>query len=124
MADSSRPAISRLGVRPCSLYIWYKSRGRAAHRNIAGNRPGARVGLQTADAVMVDDLQNVRLLQTVHGLGTLIVVNENDLLAVQVQQVTAADDTAVLAVLIQNREIAVTHAGHNHFWRPQSAYLR
>ena len=55
---------------------------------------------------MVDDLQNVRLLQTVHGLGALIVVNENDLLAVQVQQVTAADDAAVLAVLIQNREIS------------------
>ena len=90
-----------------------QNRGRAAHRNIAEiDRAG---GLQTADAVMVDDLQNVRLLQTVHGLGALIVVNENDLLAVQVQQVTAADDAAVLAVLIQNREIAVTHAGHNLF---------
>ena len=64
---------------------------------------------------MVNDLQNIRLFQTVHGLGALVVVNQNQLLAVQVQEVTAADDAAVLAVLVQNREVAVAHAGHDLF---------
>ena len=88
-----------------------ENRCRAAHRHIAEvDRPGR---FQIADAVMVDDFQNVRFLQTVHGLGALVVVHQNDLLAVQVQQVTAADHAAVLAVLVQNREVAVAHAGHN-----------
>ncbi len=62
---------------------------------------------------MVDDLQNLRLLQTVHSLSALIVVHQNDLLAMHVQQITAADNTAIFAVGIQDGEIAVAHIGHD-----------
>ena len=85
--------------------------GCAAHRHIAEvDRPGS---LQIADAVMVDDLQNIGFFQAVHSLLAFVVVHQNQLLAVQVQQVTAADHAAVLAVLVQNREVAVAHAGHD-----------
>ena len=43
--------------------------------------------------MVVDDLQNLRLVQTVHGLG--------------------ADDTAVFSVLVQNREIPVADTCHD-----------
>src|SRR5699024_3930556 len=70
-------------------------------------------GFQVADAVVVDDLQNIRLLQSVHGLGALVVVHQDHLFAVQVQQVTAADHAAVFAVFVQDGEIPVTDAGHD-----------
>ena len=63
--------------------------------------------------MVVDDFQNFRLIQPVHGLGALVVIHQNDLLAVYVQQVAAADHTAVLAVFVQNGEVAVAHARHD-----------
>ena len=65
--------------------------------------------------MVVDDLQNIRLLQPVDGLRALVVVDQNQLLAVQVQEVTSADDAAVLTVFVQNREIAVADVRHDLF---------
>ena len=74
------------------------------------HRPGS---FQCTKTVMVDDLQNLRLLQTIHSLTALVVVHHNDLLAVHVQQITAADDTAIFAIGIQDGKIAVAHIGHD-----------
>ena len=63
--------------------------------------------------MVVDDLENFRLLQAVHRLGALVVVHQDDPFAVEVQQVPAADHTAVFAVFVQNGEIPVAHAGHD-----------
>ena len=62
---------------------------------------------------MVDDLENFRLFQAVHRLGALVVIHQDQPLAVEVEQVPAADHTAVFAVLVQNWEIAVADAGHD-----------
>src|SRR5699024_7579690 len=84
---------------------------RAAHRLVAEiHRPA---GLQAADAVVVDDLKDLRLVQPVHGLRRFVVVAQDDLLAVQVEQVAAAHNAAVAAFFVQNREVAVPHAGHD-----------
>ena len=83
----------------------------AANRLVAEiHRPGS---FQCTKTVMVDDLQNLRLLQTIHSLTALVVVHHNDLLAVHVQQITAADDTAIFAIGIQDGKIAVAHIGHD-----------
>ena len=88
-----------------------QDRRRAAHRHVAEvHRPGR---LQVADAVVVDDLQDFGLFQPVDGLLALVVVDEDDLLAVQVQQVAAADDAAVAAGFVQDGEVPVPHAGHD-----------
>src|SRR5699024_4922885 len=85
--------------------------GRAAHRHVA-EIDGAG-GLQAADAVVVDDLQDIGLFQAVHGLGALVMIDEDQLFAVQVQQVAAGHHAAVFAVFVQDGKIAVPHAGHD-----------
>ena len=45
---------------------------------------GRAAGLQIADSVVIDDLENVRLLHAVHGLRELVVVHQNDPLRVQI----------------------------------------
>ena len=85
--------------------------GRAAHRHVAEvDRAGC---FQVADAVVVDDLQDFGLFQPVDSLLALVMVDEDDLFAVQVEQVAAADDAAVAAGFVQNGEIPVPHAGHD-----------
>ena len=62
---------------------------------------------------MINNFQNFRLFQAVHRLRFLIMVDQNHSLPVHVQQVSAADHTAVLSVLVQNREVAVADTCHN-----------
>ena len=85
--------------------------GGAAHRLVAEVHRAA--GLQTADAVVVDDLQNFGLVEAFHGLGGLVVVHQNDATFLQIDDVPAADHAAVFAVLVQDGEIAVAHLGHH-----------
>ena len=53
-------------------------RGSAAHRLIA--EKDRRHGLQTSDPVMIDNLQDIRLLDAIHGLHFLVVIHQNNLL--------------------------------------------
>ena len=85
--------------------------GGTAHRLVAEIHRSA--GLQTADAVMVDDLQDLRLFKTLHCLGRLVVVHQNDPALAEVDDVPAADHTAVFALFVQNGEIAVAHLCHD-----------
>ena len=85
--------------------------GGAAHRLVAEVHRAA--GLQTADAVVVDDLQNLGLIEALHRLCGLVVVHQNDAALAQVDDVAAADHTAILAVCIQNGEIPVAHLCHH-----------
>src|SRR5699024_154886 len=83
--------------------------GSTAHRHIAEIH--RRVGLQRADAMVVDDFQNFRLGQAVYRLGLFVVIHQNDLLTVQVEQIPAGNHAAVFAVVVQDGEIAVADAG-------------
>src|SRR5699024_10703007 len=74
--------------------------GGAAHRLVAEIDRAA--GLQDADAVVVDDLQNLGLIKALHRLGSLVVVHQDDPPLAQVDDVAAADHAAVLAVLVQD----------------------
>jgi hypothetical protein len=74
--------------------------GGAAHGLVA-EEDGAD-GLHAADAVVVDDLQDVGLLKAVHTLVFLVVVHQDELLALQVQQVPAGDHAAVRPVPVQH----------------------
>ena len=63
--------------------------------------------------MVVDDLQNLRVLDAVHGLGLLVVVHHNHLLALQIQQVPSGNHAHVIVVLIHNREIPVALLAHD-----------
>ena len=62
---------------------------------------------------MVDDLKHLRLGQAINRLRHLVVVDDDDLLPVHVQQISSADDAAVLALFVENREIPVAEARHD-----------
>ena len=88
-----------------------KNRCGAANRFIAEIYRSS--GFQRADSVVINNFQNFRLVQAVHRLRFLIMVDQDHSLPVHVQQVSAADHAAVLSVLVQNREVAVTDTCHN-----------
>ena len=69
--------------------------------------------LQRADPVVIDDLQDSGLLEAVDGLGFLVMVHQDQFLAVHAQQIPSADDAHILSVFIQNREIAVPDRRHD-----------
>ena len=71
------------------------------------------VGFGAADAVMVNDLQQIGLIHAFHGLAHLVVVHHDHLLAVQVHHVAARNHAHVAAIGIQHGEIAIAHAGHD-----------
>ena len=64
--------------------------------------------LNGADAVVVNNLHNLGLLKTVNCLSALVVVNKNDVLLARVQKTRTADQTSKGAVLVDNREEAVS----------------
>ena len=51
---------------------------------------------------MVDDCEDLRLVETGNGLRRLVVVNENNALALRAQQVIAAQTADDLIVFIEN----------------------
>ena len=59
-------------------------------------------GLDIRQAVMVDDLQNLCLFQTGHGLGGFVMVHQNHPLSAGAQQVIPAEDANHMLVFIQN----------------------
>ena len=85
--------------------------GGAAYRLVAEIDRAA--GLEAADAVVVDDLQDLSLVEALHGLGGLVVVHQDDAALAQGDDVAAADHAAVLAVLVEDGEVAVAHLGHH-----------
>ena len=72
----------------------------AAHRLIAD--PDGLGGLDIRQTVVVDDLQNLRLIQTRDGLGSLVVIHQNHLLAPGAQQMEAGQGAHHLLVFVQN----------------------
>ena len=67
IADSSSPAMGLGGVMFCSPYI--RQTMVAVQPTGSLRKIHRAAGLQAADAVVVDDLQDLRLVQPVHGLG-------------------------------------------------------
>ena len=65
--------------------------------------------------MVVNDLLDVCVLQTIYGLILLIVIYQDDLLSLCTKQISAGDHAQVLTVLVQNREITMTLACHNFF---------
>ena len=63
--------------------------------------------------MVVDDLQDLRLVKALHGLGGLVVVHQDDAALAQGDDVAAADHAAVFALFIEDGEIAVAHLGHD-----------
>ena len=69
--------------------------------------------LQSAQPVVVDDLQNVGALHPVHRLDLLVVVDQDDLLFLGGQEGPLGKLADVAAVLVQHREVAVALLGHD-----------
>ena len=63
--------------------------------------------------MVVDDLQDLGLIEAFHGLCGLVVIHQNDAALAQRNHVPAADHAAVLALLVEDGEIAVAHLGHD-----------
>ena len=72
----------------------------AAHRLVAD--PDGLGGLDIRQTVVVDDLQNLRLVQARYGLGLLVVVHQDHLLAAGPQQMVAGQGAHHPLLLIQN----------------------
>ena len=68
-------------------------------------------GLNVSEAVVIDDPNQLRLLDTGNSLAHLIVVHEDKTLAVRTQQVVAAERSDYMLVLIQDRVTAETALG-------------
>ena len=69
-------------------------------------------GLDIGEAVVVDYLKYLNLIQPVHGLRGLVVIHEHDALALQAQQVEARQRSHNVVVLVQNRIAAVAALQH------------
>ena len=72
-----------------------------------------RVCLDGANAVVVEDLHDLGLVKAVNRLGALGVVDENDVLALDVDEVGRAHQAKVGAVLVDNGEEAVARLCHD-----------
>ena len=88
MPAASRPASFGLGMTPRSwnmevTIVQVLPTGLVAHVDRAG-------GLHVRQAVVVDDLHDLRLLEAGDGLRRLVVVHEHDALAVGPEQVVSA----------------------------------
>ena len=68
-------------------------------------------GLDAAQAMMVDDLDDLGLLDALNGLAALVVVDEDDLLALRHDHVVAGNDADETAVL-DDRIVAVVRLLH------------
>ena len=88
------------------IYRGYDDGAGAAHRLVADVDGG--LGLDVGQAVVVHDLQNLRLVQASHRLGLLVVVHQNDLLAAGAQQVESGQSSRNLAMLIHDGVSAET----------------
>ena len=86
--------------------------GGAAHRLVA--HAHRLRGLNIRQTVVVDDLQNLRLLQTGHGLRHLVMVHQHHPLTAGTQQVIARQRAHHMLVFIQHR-IAAETAFQHHF---------
>ena len=82
----------------------------AAHRLVA--HMDGLAGLDIRQAVVVDDLQDVYLLQTGDGLGDLVVIHQNHLLAAGTQQMITGERAHHLLVLVHDRVAAVAAFEH------------
>ena len=101
-----------LGSRHEALLLIHGSHdgGGGANRLVADVNGG--LGLNVGQAVVIHDLQNGGLIQTVDGLSLLIVVHQDDLLAAGAQQMMTAQRAHHFLVLIQNgirTEAALQH---------------
>ena len=84
--------------------------GGAAHRLIA--EPDGIVGLDIRQAVVINDLQNIRLIQSGNGLSHLVVVHQHHPFAPRADQMEAGQGPHHLILLIQDRVAAVTALEH------------
>ena len=85
--------------------------GGAAHGLVA--HPDGLAGLDIRQAVVVDDLQNLRLIQARNGLGPLVVVHQHHALAPGAQQVIPGQSAHDFFVLVQHRVAAVAAFQHH-----------
>ena len=83
---------------------------RAADRLISDG--DGLAGLDIGEAVVVDYLKYLNLIQPVHGLRGLVVIHEHDALALRAQQVEARQRSHNVVVLVQNRIAAVAALQH------------
>ena len=74
--------------------------GGAAHRLVA-DVDGVG-GLDVRQTVVIHDFQNVRLIQTGHGLGLFVVIHQNHLLPAGTQQVEPGQRSHHVLMLVQN----------------------
>ena len=79
------------------IHLIYDGCG-AADRLVAEKYRGD--GLDSSQFMMVDDLLDICVFQTVYRLVFLVVVYQDDLLALCTQQISAGDHTEVLAIFI------------------------
>ena len=63
--------------------------------------------------MVVDDLQDLRLVDPLHRLALFVVVHQDQLLFMQVHHVSAGDYADVVPVVIQHREVAESDGGHH-----------
>ena len=85
--------------------------GGAAHGLVAD--PDGLAGLDIRQAVVVDNLQNVRLIQAGNGLGPLVVVHQHHALAPGTQQVIPGQGAYDFFILVQHRVAAVAALQHH-----------
>ncbi len=86
---------------------------RAGAANGLGAVVDGCVCLDGANAVVVENLHDLGLVKAVHGLRTLGVIDENDVLALDVDEVGRAHQAKVGAVLVDDGEEAVTRLCHD-----------
>ena len=108
-AQKSRNVLGNIQI---SLLIDLVHNGsRAAHRLIPEHHRGHC--LQGAQAVMIDNLQDLRFVNVVHRLGFLVVIHQDQLLFPAADQIPAGDGSDILSLFVENRIISVSAFFHD-----------
>ena len=63
--------------------------------------------------MVVDDLHDLSLLEALDGLRPLVVVHQDDVLLLGGKEVRRAHEAHVVAVLVDDGEVAVARVGHH-----------
>ena len=107
---AQEPRDRRLDV-DAVFFIHHGDDGRGTAQRLVAEIDRA-VGLHRVDTVVVDDLEHLGGADAVHRLTLLVMVDQNHLLAVDVQQVALGDHADVVTVGIENGEIADAQLGN------------
>ena len=65
--------------------------------------------------MVIDDLQDIRLLDAVHRLSDFIMIHQDHFFSVHIEESPAGDQTHVVAAFLNDREVVEPVGFHNIF---------